>query len=189
MTGGNDTTHQNLALDGLISPLANNHQVRRAAPAWSGTTGSLVLSDSMLNTNKGWGAGILQEMANVIHAYSAAPEISIITRPQIGDHQPQDWIDSLIGHTQALVVTAGDCATCTSRALRECVLAEEAGIAATAIVPSALANITTATLDRWGRPDLRVSYLDAVLFLLTPATLPQAVHPAAVAAHRYLIDR
>jgi hypothetical protein len=131
----------------------------------------MVLSDSMLNVNAGWGGLILDCVSDALAGENLV--IDRINRPQIGDHRPHEWIERLLEQdVSALVVTAGDCATCTSRALRECILAEDSGIAATAIIPIGLHEITTATLAAWGRPDLRIATFDTPLFALKKDDFP-----------------
>jgi len=160
----------------LISPLAQQRAHRHRAPRLQKLTGRIILSDSMLNVTAGWGKLILDSVG------SALPEddvlIERISRPQIGDHRPQEWVDHLVeDRVSAVVVTAGDCATCTSRALRECILAEDSGIAATAIIPIALNEITNATLTAWGRPDLQIATFDTPLFALKKEDFPEVMKP------------
>lgn len=162
----------------LVSPTAARVGKRRNAPRWNGRSGLAVLSDSMLNVNAGWGDLILDTVASVFPADGVIVER--MSRPQIGDHRPQEWIDQLVAQgVCALVVTAGDCATCTSRALRECILAEHSGIAATAVVPTGLTDIMQATLNAWGRPDLQVSTFDTPLFALKKADFPGVMQSTA----------
>ena len=82
-------------------------------------SGEIVLSDSMLNVNAGWGALSLDSVEAAIFesiSGSASPggvSIKRISRPQIGEHRPHEWFDHLIAeNVTAVVVTAGDCATC-----------------------------------------------------------------------------
>lgn len=140
----------------------------------------------MLNINAGWGDLIMDSVADaIIESVSrAAPPAGVsierIRRPQIGDHRPHEWIEHLVAeNVAAVVVTAGDCATCTSRALRECILAEEAGIPATAVIPQGLSQIIHATLNAWGRPDLRVATFQTPLFALKRAEFPEVMRPTA----------
>ena len=169
-----------LTIDDLVSPLAAQATPRSAAPRWSGDSGTIMLSDSMLNCSAGWGRGILSSVAQAIHEFSPHASIKTISRPQIGDHRAHEFVGHLREtKVSGLVVTAGDCATCTSRALRECVLAEESGIAATGVIPSALTEIARATLISWGRPDLHIAWLDTPLFQLRPETLGDSVQPAS----------
>lgn len=162
----------------LVSPTAARMRKRRGAPRWNGLSGLLVLSDSMLNVNAGWGKLILDSVVAALPAEGVT--LDQIRRPQIGDHRPQEWIDHLVEQgISALVVTAGDCATCTSRALRECILAEQSGIPATAVVPIGLSEIIEATLTAWSRPDLRVATFDAPLFSLKQNDFPDVMQAAA----------
>lgn len=155
----------------LVSPLATHRAARTAAPRTQALSGHIVLSDSMLNINAGWGELIIDSI--VLALPQTGLMIERVSRPQIGDHRPQEWVDHLIEQgVSALIVTAGDCATCTSRALRECILAEDAGIPATAIVPAGLQEIIEATLDAWGRSDLQVALFDTPLFALKKTDFP-----------------
>lgn len=174
----------------LVSPMATNSTPRSASPRWSGETGTVTLSDSMLNGSAGWGRGILASVAEVIGEFSPTASVEVTSRPQIGDHRPHEFVEHLREHeVTALVVTAGDCATCTSRALRECVLAEESGIPATGVIPLALRDIANATLVAWGRPDLEIAWLEPPLFQLRPDTLNERVRPASVRAWHILTGR
>lgn len=176
-----------MTIDDLVSPLAADTTPRSPAPRWSGQSGMIMLSDSMLNGSAGWGRGILTSVRAVIGELSPLAAIETISRPQIGDHRPHEFIERLIeARVSSLVVTAGDCATCTSRALRECVLAEEAGIAATGVIPSALSEISHATLVSWGRPDLQIAWMDTPLFQLRTDSLAASVRPASVKAWHIL---
>lgn len=162
----------------LISPKAMRISKRNKAPRWNGRSGLIVLSDSMLNVNAGWGRLILDTVVSIFPAEGVTLER--INRPQIGEHNPQGWIDELVEQqVSALIVTAGDCATCTSRALRECVLAEHAGIPATAVLPVALSEITHATLLAWGRPDLQVATFNTPLFALKQDDFPEVMRLTA----------
>lgn len=139
-----------------------------------------MLSDSMINANAGWGSGILRTVAATFVLSSPSITVEEVTRPQIGEHRPHEWVEQMHEHgVVALVVTAGDCATCTSRAIRECVLAESVGIPATAVVPAALTDICGATLSAWHRSDLAIAYLDEPLFRWRPETIVANVEPAA----------
>jgi hypothetical protein len=151
---------------------------RRNAPRWNGRSGVVVLSDSMLNVKAGLGELILDTIAATFTTDGIA--LDRIRRPQIGDHRPQEWINHLVARrVSALVVTAGDCATCTSRALRECVLAEHSGIPATAVVPVGLNEIIHATLEAWGRPCLKVATFDTPLFAIKRSDFPDVMQKAA----------
>lgn len=179
-----------MSVDDLVSPMATQSTQRTAAARWSGSSGTIMLSDSMLNTNAGWGSGILTTVADVLAERSPVATIHMVSRPQIGDHLPHEFIKQLVNlHVSGLVVTAGDCATCTSRALRECVLAEVAGIPATAVVPSPLTDIAAATLAAWGRPDLQVAWMDKPLFQWRAETLGDNARPAALRAWSILTGR
>jgi hypothetical protein len=170
----------------LVAPTATRVATRRSAPRWDSHAGLVVLSDSMLNVNAGWGELILETFASILPGSELTRER--ISRPQIGDHRPQEWIDQLATRgVCALVVTAGDCATCTSRALRECVLAEDSGIPATAILPSALTEIIQATLSAWGRPDLQVATFDTPLFALKKEDFPEVMQATAEHARDILM--
>lgn len=172
-----------MSIEDLVSPLAPASTPRTAAARWSGESGTIVLSDSMLNTNAGWGTGILSTLAQVFRDRSPLAKIERVSRPQIGDHRPQEWVDGLVDQgVVGLIVTAGDCATCTSRALRECVLAESTGIPATGVIPAALREISAATLQAWGRPDLDIAWMDRPLFQWRAETLGESALPAALRA-------
>ncbi len=176
-----------MTVDDLVSPLAAESTRRSAAPRWAGESGMITLSDSMLNSSAGWGRGILASIAATIAEFSPRAVTETISRPQIGDHRPHEFIEHLSqAQVSGLVVTAGDCATCTSRALRECVLAEEVGIPATGVIPAALREIGNATLLTWGRPDLHVAWLDTPLFQLRSESLVSTVRPASEEAWRIL---
>lgn len=171
----------------LISPRPAASTPREPAPRWDGMTGKVTLSDSMISANAGWGSGILRTVAATFVLSSASLTIEEVRRPQIGEHRPHEWVEHLHqGGVDALVVTAGDCATCTSRAIRECVLAESVGIASTAVVPVALTDICDATLSAWGRADLEIAYLDEPLFRWRPETIVANVEPAAQRAWHIL---
>ncbi len=168
--------------------MAAGQSPRRSAPHLRELFGEIVLSDSMLNINAGWGALILDSIEAAIFesiSGSTSPvgvSITRISRPQIGEHRPHEWIDHLVAdNVAAVVVTAGDCATCTSRALRECILAEEAGIPATAVVPQGLSEIIHATLRSWGRPDLRIATFETPLFALKRDDFPEVMQSTATA--------
>ena len=166
----------------LISPLAARQSPRQSAPRLLEISGTIVLSDSMLNVNAGWGDLILDTVAETLAQSSSHPTLKIerISRPQIGDHRPHEWINQLLQQEiTGVVVTAGDCATCTSRALRECIMAEEAGIPATAVVPEGLREIIEATLHTWGRPDLAVATFPTPLFALKRSDFPEVMQPTA----------
>jgi hypothetical protein len=172
----------------LISPMAAGQSPRRSATHPRELFGQIVLSDSMLNFNAGWGALILDSVeAAILESISGSTSpggvsITRISRPQIGEHRPHEWIDHLVAdNVAAVVVTAGDCATCTSRALRECILAEEAGIPATAVVPQGLSEIIHATLRSWGRPDLRIATFETPLFALKRDDFPEVMQSTATA--------
>lgn len=179
-----------MSIDDLVSPMATQSTQRTAAARWSGSSGTIMLSDSMLNTNAGWGTGIVTTVAQVFGERSPDATLRSISRPQIGDHLPHDFIDQLVNlHVVGLVVTAGDCATCTSRALRECVLAEDAGIPATGVIPSPLTDIAAATLSAWGRPDLEIAWMDKPLFQWRADTLGDSARPAAQRAWSIITGR
>lgn len=162
----------------LVSPVASHQSQRRVAPRLQQLHGRIVLSDSMLNVNAGWGGLILDCVSDALAGENLV--IDRINRPQIGDHRPQEWVDRLLeDKVSAVVVTAGDCATCTSRALRECILAEDSGIAATAIIPIGLNEITNATLTAWGRPDLQIAAFDTPLFALKKEDFPEVMKSTA----------
>ena len=166
----------------LISPLAARQSPRERAPRLTEISGTIVLSDSMLNVNAGWGDLILDTVTETLTQSSSTSTVEIqrISRPQIGDHRPHEWITQLLQQKiTAVVVTAGDCATCTSRALRECIMAEEAGIPATAGVPEGLREIIEATLHTWGRPDLDVATFPTPLFALKRTDFPEVMQPTA----------
>lgn len=170
----------------LVSPMAASQSTRRSAARLAQLSGEIVLSDSMLNINAGWGDLILDSVeeaileADVSAAAQGSVSITRIRRPQIGEHRPHEWIDRLSAeNVAAVVVTAGDCATCTSRAVRECILAEEAGIPATAVVPQGLNEIIHATLHAWGRPGLRVATFQTPIFALKRAGFPGAMQSTA----------
>lgn len=168
----------------LISPMAAHQSPRQLAPRLSEISGTIVLSDSMLNVNAGWGELILNTVEDTLTHARRSPTSTLtierISRPQIGDHRPHEWIDQLLQQEiTGVVVTAGDCATCTSRALRECILAEEAGIPATAVVPEGLREIIDATLHTWGRPDLVVATFPTPLFALKRSDFPEAMEATA----------
>lgn len=176
-----------MSIDDLVSPLAAASTLRIPAARWSGESGTIVLSDSMLNTSAGWGTGILSTVARLFVERSPHATMKKVSRPQIGDHRPQEWVDGLVDQgVVGLIVTAGDCATCTSRALRECVLAESAGVPATGIIPAALREIVTATLHAWGRPDLAVAWMEKPLFQLRVENLGESVESTAAQAWRIL---
>lgn len=166
--------------------MSAHQSVRQSAARSPQLRGQIVLSDSMLNINAGWGDLILDSVADAIcesvsgSAPPAGVSVERIRRPQIGDHRPHEWIERLVAkNVAAVVVTAGDCATCTSRALRECILAEEAGIPATAVVPQGLSQIIHATLKAWGRPDLRVATFETPLFSLKRSDFPEVMRSTA----------
>ena len=179
-----------MPVDSLVSPFASASTPRPPAPRWSGEAGLVMLSDSMLNSRAGWGTGILAAVADVIGEFSPRATVQAISRPQIGDHQPHEFVRHLVeSAVAALVVTAGDCATCTSRALRECVLAEAAGIPATCVIPYALEDIVQATIEAWGRPDLQVAWLDKPLFQWRPESVVENARPASLEAWHILTGR
>ena len=158
--------------------MAQERSRRHNAPRLQKLSGRIILSDSMLNVTAGWGKLILDSVSSAFPADDVL--IERISRPQIGDHRPQEWVDRLVEEkVSAVVVTAGDCATCTSRALRECILAENSGIAATAIIPIGLNEIANATLSAWGRPDLQIATFDTPLFALKKEDFPAVMKPTA----------
>lgn len=171
----------------LVSPVASHQSQRRIAPRLQQLHGRIVLSDSMLNVNAGWGGLILDCVSDALAGENLV--IDRINRPQIGDHRPHEWIDRLVEQdVSALVVTAGDCATCTSRALRECILAEDAGIPATAVVPEGLHEIIQATLTAWGRPNLHVATFSTPLFALKKTDFPGVMLSTASRVKEILIS-
>lgn len=160
----------------LVDPTAcERHNYPLAERSSAEALGSVALMDATLNRASQWGAGMLDAAERVLT--SAA---SRFTRGELNplDVRPADlWVRPLVESYDALVLAAGDCITCTSRAARNLVMAERAGLPGALICTGSAEGIARAVARGLGIPDLHVIPLDVSLFGRTRDEIASAVIP------------
>lgn len=151
----------------LVDPTACEWQPSEPAPRPGSLTGTTVLLvDATLNKASSWGVGMLDAAGAVLTA-------SGVARFEHESFDPLDvspgelWVASVIDQCDAVIFSAGDCITCTSRATRNAILAERAGLPAAIVSTSATTGIVRAVSRSLGLPGLAMFEIPDSLFGLS----------------------
>jgi hypothetical protein len=96
------------ALDGLVSPVAEEFAARRLAPREHDLVGPVALVDTMLNPASLWGQGILDAVEAELHSRHPRARAERIARPQLGASPAEIWAAAMADRYTALVIAAGD---------------------------------------------------------------------------------
>lgn len=145
----------------LIDPTACEREQQSPAPRLTSLDASRVLLvDATLNKASRWGAGML-DAANRVLAAASCDRVELDPL----DVRPGAWwVDSVASGHDAVVIAAGDCITCTSRAARNVVLAERAGIPSALVCTAATEQIARAVGFSLGLPGVRLFPVAESLF-------------------------
>jgi hypothetical protein len=167
------------ALD-LVDPTACARESHPLAPRpRPGTARSLVLADGILNRRSLWGAGMLDAAERVLSS-RAAPRPTF-DRDELNplDVRPGElWVRPLLEGHDGLVLAAGDCLTCTSRAARNLAIGERLGLPGALVCTAGAEAIARTVAQGVGLPDLYVLPVEASLFGRTRAEIADLVEPA-----------
>ena len=159
---------------GMVDPTACVREEWSSAERLTSLFDVLVLlGDATLNKRSEWGAGMLDAAAG---ALSAAQCRRVDIDPL--DVRPgQLWVESVAVEYDAVVLAAGDCITCTSRAARNVVLAERAGIPGALVCTAATESVARAVGQSLGLPGVHVLPVPESLFGRSRREVTEIVAP------------
>jgi hypothetical protein len=146
----------------LVDPTACEREQQRPAPRRRTLAASRVLLvDATLNKASRWGAGMLDAAHRVLAGAASCDRVELDPL----DVRPGAWwVDAVASGYDAVVIAAGDCITCTSRAARNVVLAERAGIPSALVCTAATEQIARAVGYSLGLPGVRLFPVAESLF-------------------------
>lgn len=163
--------------DTLVDPTACEREVRARAPRRSSLAGApVLLADATLNKASSWGAGMLDAAARML-ADNAEVQCERADLDPLDVRPGQLWVDAVASRYDAVVLAAGDCITCTTRAARNVVLAERSGIPGALVCTVATAPIVRAVGRSLGLPDVAFFPVADSLFGRSRAEIADLVVP------------
>lgn len=163
----------------LVDPTARVH--RRRPPAGglpSTSTGTILLVDGMLNKASDWGKGILDAAEEAlaetyVHASFARLDLDPLTTT------PADlWAEAVVDLCDGLVVTAGDCITCTTRGARNALAVDTLGVPAVIVCTAAVEDVVAAVCEAHGAETMIRVLIHESLFGLERDVISRTVRPA-----------
>ena len=96
------------ALDGLVSPVAEEFAALRLAPREPELVGPVALVDTMLNQASMWGQGIFDAVEAELLSRHPRARPERVSRPQLGASPAEIWATAMADRYTALVIAAGD---------------------------------------------------------------------------------
>jgi hypothetical protein len=163
----------------LIDPTARVRRQRPPAPGLpADTRGTIVLVDGMLNKASDWGRGILDAAEMTLAVTYEDATFRRLDLDPLSTAPADLWADSVAEVCDALVVTAGDCVTCTSRSARNAVAVEALGIPAVIICTAAVEDVVAAVCEIHGAETITRVLLHDSLFGLDREVIARTVRPS-----------
>ena len=163
----------------LVDPTA---QVRRRRPLAAGLSpdsdGTILLVDGMLNKAGDWGRGILDAAERVLTPHFPRARFARLDLNPLATTPADLWADATAGRCDAVVVTAGDCITCTSRGARNAIAMEARDVPAAIICTDAVEDVVTAVCEASGTDDMHRVLLHESLFGRSRDDIASIVEPA-----------
>lgn len=139
----------------LVDPVASRHETRALAPRRGRDVETRVgLIDATLNKASLWGAGMLD--AAETRLGPLLPQARFV-REQMNplDNPPPDrWAAATAERMDLAVFSAGDCVTCTTRAVRSAIWLEVAGVPSAVVCTAAMTDVVESVCDAYGMPAL-----------------------------------
>lgn len=152
----------------LVDPTATRHHQRPKAARLAQDARPVVgLIDGTLNKASLWGQGMLDAAQVSIQAVFPDAQFIRESMDPLQNHAPDLWAAFAKERYSAIVVTAGDCVTCTSRGVRDAVWAEIAGMPAAVVCTEAMLEVVGGVCSTYGMPDLAVYPVGLSLFGLS----------------------
>lgn len=139
----------------LVDPVADRHTTHalasRRRPDGDIRVG---LIDATLNKASLWGQGMLDAAEARL---GALMPLATYVREQLNplDNPPVDrWAEATAGRFDIAVFSAGDCVTCTTRAVRSAIGLERAGVPSAVVCTAAMTDVVAAVCHGYGMPAL-----------------------------------
>lgn len=162
----------------LVDPTAARHLPRPVAPGLPpGSAPAVGLVDGTLNKSSLWGRGMLDAAAGAIRSSFPLATFREESLDPLANEPPDLWAAGMTARYQALVISAGDCVTCTTRGVRDAIWAEAAGAPAAVVCTAAVDEVVRNVCAAYGMPGLRVRHVHASLFGLPRAEIAAATAP------------
>lgn len=152
----------------LIDPTAARFDRRPPAPGLDPAGSPLVaLVDGTLNKASHWGRGMLDAAAAALREAVPGARFGWESLDPLANEPPDLWAAGMTDRYDAVVVSAGDCVTCTTRGVRDAIWVEMAGVPAAVVCTEAVDEIVASVCATFGMPDLRVCRISHSLFGLS----------------------
>lgn len=172
----------------LVDPTATRHD--RRAPA-SGLTRSgptnLLLVDGMLNKGGNWGRGILDAVEALTSDELPTATVRRHDLDPLRDVDADLWASATLDGVDGMIVTAGDCITCTTRGVRCALAAEATGRPAVIICTAAVIDVVQATCATYGAQELPTIPIGISLFGRSRAEIAEVVAPELAMLPTHLV--
>lgn len=162
----------------LVDPTAPRAHTRTEAPGLSSaTTGTIALVDGMLHKASDWGRGILDACEVRLRGITPTATYERIDLDPIRPVPPELWAGDVGARSAAVVITAGDCITCTARSVQSAIATERLGVPAVIVTTPAVVSMVDAVCATFGADSVRVLLIRTSLFGRTRADIASVVAP------------
>ena len=162
----------------LVDPTATRYTRRGQAHGLDPRSSPRVgLVDGTLNKASMWGRGMLDAAELAIRERVPNATFGWESLDPLANEPPELWAAGMTARYDALVISAGDCVTCTTRGVRDAIWVETAGVPAAVVCTSAVTDVVRSVCDTFGMPDLRICRVDASLFGLSRAQIAAETAP------------
>lgn len=172
----------------LVDPTAARHRPRPVSPGLPpGSAPHVGLVDGTLNKASAWGRGMLDAAQAALAATFPLATFGAESLDPLANEPPDRWAAGMTARYGAVVVSAGDCVTCTTRGVRDAVWVEAAGTPAVVVYTAAVDEVVAQVCATYGMPGLRACAVHASLFGLPRAEIAAATAPFVADLGRLLL--
>lgn len=163
-------------MTGLVDPTADRRAPRRLAPGVTLARARVGLVDSTLNKRAQWGSGMLDAAEAALRRAGVRATEREAVNPVVRE-DGERWAARMARTYEALVIATGDCITCSSRSVRDAVIAEELGVPAVLIHTGGVTDVVRSACSAHRLPDLRRIAVQTSLFGRSRAEIAALVTP------------
>ena len=162
----------------LVDPTAERRAERPPAEGLeAGSRPNVGLVDGTLNKASMWGRGMLDAAAAAISDVFPGASFGWESLDPLANEPPERWAAAMTSRYDALVVTAGDCVTCTTRGVRDAIWADSAGTPAAVVCTGAVDEVVQRVCQTFGMAALPVCRVETSLFGLSRAEIAARTAP------------
>jgi hypothetical protein len=172
----------------LIDPTAARRRPRPVSPGFPpGAAPHVGLVDGTLNKASRWGRGMLDAAAAALAGTFPGATFGEESLDPLANEPPDRWAAGMTARYGAVLVSAGDCVTCTTRGVRDAIWTETAGTPTAVICTAAVDDVVANVCAAYGMADLRVCRVHASLFGLSREDIAAATAPFVADLGRMLL--